>query len=376
VEARLVEFKTQEVKYCEKIRGLEFKVEARGNRIECLTNELELLKKENEGLESKLTGLQSASKYLDSLLKSQRSDKNREGLGYSVVPPLPAQVYSPPKKDLSWTGLPEFADDTLTEYSRPSPAIENTSDDVQNKDPSVTETGASDSTILSKPAIKFVKAVDRPAERPTTNNVKTVEKSTFKYAKLYRKPSKKSTVMGNQRNWNNLKSQQLGKNFVMKKACYNCSGVDHLSYDCGKWVDHERSWAKNNNTHRSRSPRTVIHNPNRSPMRPTRPNMNDAHPKRTSFYKPAHSYAQRPFQRESAVKTQSRVPRVSTVCCCCSRQVNTARPKGNSRTKLEDSVRTKRIRGSKSTEVVDYILQVKKKLLTKKLKDSEAEHQF
>nr|GEZ48185.1 hypothetical protein [Tanacetum cinerariifolium] len=87
VESRLVEFKNQEDKYCEKKRGLEFMVEARANRIECLTNELELLKKENEGLESKLTGFQSASKDLDSLLESQRSDKNKEGLGYNAVPP-------------------------------------------------------------------------------------------------------------------------------------------------------------------------------------------------------------------------------------------------------------------------------------------------
>nr|GEW30670.1 putative ribonuclease H-like domain-containing protein [Tanacetum cinerariifolium] len=36
----------------------------------------------------------------------------------------PSQVYSPPKKDMSWTGLPEFADDTITDYSRPSPSIE------------------------------------------------------------------------------------------------------------------------------------------------------------------------------------------------------------------------------------------------------------
>nr|GEZ19658.1 hypothetical protein [Tanacetum cinerariifolium] len=111
----------------------------------------------------------------------------------------------------------------------PSPAIESTSDDVQNKNPSVTETGASDSTILSKPAIKFVKAVDKPTERPTT-----------------------------------------------KKACYNCGGVDHLSYNCGKWVEHGRSWAKNNNTHKGMPPRPAIHKPNRSPMRPTRPNMNAA----------------------------------------------------------------------------------------------------
>nr|GFB47740.1 hypothetical protein [Tanacetum cinerariifolium] len=44
---------------------------------------------------------QHSSKDLDNLIKSQRADKNREGLGYSVVPPPPAQIYSSPKKDLS-----------------------------------------------------------------------------------------------------------------------------------------------------------------------------------------------------------------------------------------------------------------------------------
>nr|GEU69458.1 uncharacterized mitochondrial protein AtMg00810-like [Tanacetum cinerariifolium] len=49
--------------------------------------------------------------------------RTRRELGYSVVPPPPAQVYSPPKKDMSWTGLPEFVDDTITDYSRPSPTV-------------------------------------------------------------------------------------------------------------------------------------------------------------------------------------------------------------------------------------------------------------
>nr|GEZ04308.1 hypothetical protein [Tanacetum cinerariifolium] len=205
VEGGLVEFKNQEVKFCEKIRGLELKVEFKTEIIECITNELELLKKEKEGLDSKLTGFQSASKDLDNLLESQRYDKNKEGLGYSVIPPPPSQVYSPPKKDMSWTGLPEFADDTIIDYSRPSHAIESTSDDLQNKNPSVTETGASDSTILSKPAIKFVKAVDRPTENKT-DKVEIVKKPVVQYAELYKKTSKKSNVKGNQRNWNNLKS--------------------------------------------------------------------------------------------------------------------------------------------------------------------------
>nr|GFA66005.1 ribonuclease H-like domain-containing protein [Tanacetum cinerariifolium] len=163
------------------------------------------------------------------MAKTSADGENKEGLGYSVVPP--PQVYSPPKKYLSWTGLPKFTDDIVTDYSRPSPAIESTSDDVQNRNPSVTETEASPSNIVSKPFIKFMKATDSPTKNKA-DKVETVRNTTVKYAELYRKTSKKSNVRGNQRNWNNLKSQQLGKNFVMKRACYNCGGVDHLSYNC------------------------------------------------------------------------------------------------------------------------------------------------
>nr|GFD26310.1 hypothetical protein [Tanacetum cinerariifolium] len=46
------------------------------------------------------------------------------GLGYTAVPPPPVQLYLSPKKDLSWTGLPECGDDTVTDYSRPSPTVE------------------------------------------------------------------------------------------------------------------------------------------------------------------------------------------------------------------------------------------------------------
>nr|GEZ37701.1 hypothetical protein [Tanacetum cinerariifolium] len=55
VEGRLVEFKNQEIKFCKKIRGLEFSVECKANRIESLTKELKELKEEKEGLDIKLT---------------------------------------------------------------------------------------------------------------------------------------------------------------------------------------------------------------------------------------------------------------------------------------------------------------------------------
>nr|GEU46386.1 hypothetical protein [Tanacetum cinerariifolium] len=290
VEARLVEFKNQEIKFCEKIRGLEFSVECKANRIKSLTKEQEELKKEKEGLDCKLTGFQSVSKDLDNLLESQRSDENKEGLGYSVVPPPPAQVYSPPKKDTSWTGLPEFADDTITDYSRPSPAIESNSDDLQNRKPSVTETGASSSTILSKPAIKFVKAEERPTENKT-DKVETVKKPVVQYAELYRKTSKKSNG---------------------------------------------RSCPKNYNTHKSMPPRPAIHRVDKSSLRTNRPNMNAAKPKWSSFYKPAHSYAQRPFQGRSAAKTQPKVPSVNkrfpivdSKSSTAARRVKTAAPRPN-----------------------------------------------
>nr|GEX96785.1 hypothetical protein [Tanacetum cinerariifolium] len=115
VEARLVEFKNQEIKFCEKIRGLKFKVKSKDNRIKRLTKELEELKKENEGLDSKLI------------------------------------VYSPSKKDMSWTGLPEFADDTITDYSRPSPSIESNSSDLQNSGSSIFEKGDSSESIMLNP---------------------------------------------------------------------------------------------------------------------------------------------------------------------------------------------------------------------------------
>nr|GEX27263.1 hypothetical protein [Tanacetum cinerariifolium] len=184
VEARLVEFKKQEIKFCEKIRGLEFNVESKNNRIERLTNELEQIKKEKESLETKLTGFKSATKDLDTLLQSQRSDKNKEGLGYSVVPPPPAHVYSPLMKDISWIGLPEFADDTITDYSRPSPSIESNFSDLQNSNSFVSENEESSESIMSKSMIKFVKAADCADVK--TNNVEAARKPPMKYAEMYR----------------------------------------------------------------------------------------------------------------------------------------------------------------------------------------------
>nr|GFB07326.1 ribonuclease H-like domain-containing protein [Tanacetum cinerariifolium] len=268
-----------------------------------------LMKKANtsaeskEGVDGKLEGFLTASKDQDNLIESQRPDKNKEELRYNDVPHPPTQIYSSPKNDLSWTGLPEFADDTVTDYSRPSPTMESTSGDDQNRNPSVSKTDASPSTITSKPAIKFVKA----AERPTTDKVEIAKKPAVKYAKQYIKPNKKPNVRGNQRNWNNLKSHQLGPNFVMhKKACFNYGDFNHLAYDCRKRVKKGTSRSQNN-IYESFTPRPVVRRPYRPPVKPMRTNMNGARPNRTSFNKHAHSYPNRPFQRTSTGSSQNNI---------------------------------------------------------------------
>nr|GEY24880.1 hypothetical protein [Tanacetum cinerariifolium] len=277
VESRLVKHKDREIKYCEKIRGLEYKTESSDDYIKILKKELELIKKEKEDLDGKLEGFKIASKDLDSLLESQRLDKNKEGLGYNL----------------------------------PTPTIESSPDDAQNKNPFVTEE-SSPSTISPKSFIKFVKANDSPT-KSKIDKAEKAKKSPVKYVEQYRKPIKKPNVRGNQRNWKNLKSHQLGPNFVTKKnACFNCGDFNHLAYDCRKRVKQGTSRSQNN-THKSFTPRPAVHKPCRPPMRPMRSNINGARSNRTSFNKPTHSYTNRPFQRSSAVRSQYRAQWVPTV---------------------------------------------------------------
>ncbi|GJY53004.1 hypothetical protein Tco_0444668 [Tanacetum coccineum] len=76
---------------------------------------------------------------------------------------------------------------------------------------------------------------------------------------------------GNQRNWNNLKSQQLGSDFVMNnKACFVCGSFDHLKKDCGKRIikpvwkntrrvnDHYSTRMTHSNPRRNMIPQAVL----------------------------------------------------------------------------------------------------------------------
>ncbi|GJX51085.1 ribonuclease H-like domain-containing protein [Tanacetum coccineum] len=92
--------------------------------------------------------------------------------------------------------------------------------------------------VKSPPEIER-KTVNPSVDKVEVDKSKQNEKITrrpVKYVEMYRK----QRPMSNQRNWNNLKSQQLGSNFVIhNKACYACGSFNHLHARC-KYHQRER----------------------------------------------------------------------------------------------------------------------------------------
>nr|GFB27278.1 hypothetical protein [Tanacetum cinerariifolium] len=204
LEGRLVEYKERKVKYIEKIRTLEIYRESNLESIKILKNEVETLKEEKDVVDGKLARLLKSSKDLENIIESQRSEKVKEGVGYNAVPPPAADLYLSPKKDLSWTGIPEFVDDIVTDHSMPSSTVASTSAEDQNKDTSTSEDVASPNP--PKIFVKFVKPKDSQPESKSKEQ-ETPKKSQVKYPEQNRHSNKRPK--GNQRNWNNLKSYQL-----------------------------------------------------------------------------------------------------------------------------------------------------------------------
>ncbi|GJT25553.1 putative ribonuclease H-like domain-containing protein [Tanacetum coccineum] len=153
VEARLVEFKVNETKFGERIRLLERDIVIKDNKIEYLTKELEKKEKDNVNIDNKLIGYVNATNNLEIMLEEQRPLRNKECIGFNAVLPPPAQVYSPPKKDLSWTGLPEFASDIIDHVP---PTKNKVSKEVSQK---VQASNKKNTSIVSKPPVNFVQGV-------------------------------------------------------------------------------------------------------------------------------------------------------------------------------------------------------------------------
>ncbi|GJZ51418.1 hypothetical protein Tco_0605933 [Tanacetum coccineum] len=111
VEEQLVFYKKNKVIFCEQLVVLKRDISYKDSELSMLKSELEKLKQEKEINQLKIENFDNASKSLDKLIASQITDKSRKGMGfisYNVDPPPPTGLFSPPKFDLSKSGLEEF----------------------------------------------------------------------------------------------------------------------------------------------------------------------------------------------------------------------------------------------------------------------------
>ncbi|GJS66265.1 putative ribonuclease H-like domain-containing protein [Tanacetum coccineum] len=246
LKEQLVFYKKNEAIFCEQLAVLKRDISYKKSELSMLKSELEKLKQEKESNQLKIEKFNNASKSLDKLIGSQIPDKSRKGLGfvsYNAVPPPPTGLFSPPNLDLSNFGLEEFQQLEFEGYGPKT--SKNVSEDTSNEvrespDAPMVEKLVSDDKLEKKTVFPTVAKIEfvRPKQRE-----KPVRKPV-KYAEMYRSQSPR----GNQRNWNNQKSQQLGSNFVMyNKACFVCGGFDHVQAHCN-YHQRERVESRNNYT--------------------------------------------------------------------------------------------------------------------------------
>ncbi|GJU71417.1 putative ribonuclease H-like domain-containing protein [Tanacetum coccineum] len=162
-------------------------------------NEIEKLKNEKESNQIKINKFENASKSLDKLIGSQISDNSRKGLGYNAVPPPPTGLFAPSIIDLSYYGLEEFQQPEFEGYGP-----------------------------KAKKQTVFPKQQDKTTRKPV------------KYAEMYRSQKPR----GNQRNWNNLKSHQLGKGWrkAVNTARPNSAVVNNVRANQANAVKASACW--------------------------------------------------------------------------------------------------------------------------------------
>ncbi|GJU62801.1 putative ribonuclease H-like domain-containing protein [Tanacetum coccineum] len=251
VEAQLVTYRKNEVLFSEEVVVLKREVGIKQYEINMLKTEFEKVNNGKDGIEFKIEKFDKALKDLDQLLESQMTDKSKKGLGYSAVPPPYPLIYNRPNKlDLSYSGLDEFKEPEFKGYGPKNSKKESnvvsekeSDNSKENSDKSLVKEqesqvkssfvegcGSNTSKNASKVEPKKVrKNNDAPiiedwvsddeeqdesmtkSEKktiiPTAAKIEKPIKKLVRYAEMYRSQRPR----GNQRNWNGLKSNQLGK---------------------------------------------------------------------------------------------------------------------------------------------------------------------
>ncbi|GJU49694.1 putative ribonuclease H-like domain-containing protein [Tanacetum coccineum] len=301
VEEQLVFYKKNEVLFCKQVAVLKRDISYKDSEISVLKSELEKLKQERENNQLKIEKYDNAS-------KKEFQQPEFEGYG--------------PKTSKS------VSEDTSNEV-------------MESPDASLVEDLVSNDKLEKKtvfptvPKINFVRPQQQ--EKPV--------RKTVKYAKMYRLQNPR----GNQRNWNNKKSQQLRSYFVMyNKACFVCESFDHVQANCS-YHQRERIVSRNNYTmlnynystkkahpsaHRNIVPRAVLMKTGLRPLNTARP-VNTAHPKTTVYSARPMSYFSKSLQSTVKRPYQMRTTLTNKYFC---QKVNTARPKTVNTARLNKTV--------------------------------------
>ncbi|GJV75425.1 putative ribonuclease H-like domain-containing protein [Tanacetum coccineum] len=250
-------------------------------------------------------------------------------------------LFAPTTIDLSNYGLEEFQQPEFEGYG--PKASKGVCKDTSNEVKKTPDAPLGEKLVSEKEKqtifptkIESVKQQEKPARKPV------------KYAEMYRSQKPR----GNQRNWNNLKSQQLGCDFMMyNKACFVCGSFDHVQAHCNY---HQREWMVNRNnytrvnynyfakkahpnSHGNMTPKAVLMKIGLKQLNTARP-VNTTHPKTivystkpmSCFSKLAQSTIKRPYQSRTTLTNKNFKQKVimakEKVYTAKPKAVNTARP--------------------------------------------------
>ncbi|GJZ34191.1 hypothetical protein Tco_0579627, partial [Tanacetum coccineum] len=195
VEEKLEVYKSNESIYLQDIKGLKFEIHIGEITIKELRKKLEIVQKEKDGIQLNVDKFEHASKSLNKLIEYEFVDE-----------PVVENC-----KDMS---------------NEEEPKVVRKYDDAQ----SIEEWALDDEKEgVSQPKIK--KKIVRPSivkkEFVKYKQQEKTARKTIKQVEQHRQNT--HSPRGNQRNWNNMMSQKLGRNFEMfNKACYVCGSFDHL----------------------------------------------------------------------------------------------------------------------------------------------------
>ncbi|GJW51237.1 hypothetical protein Tco_0092588 [Tanacetum coccineum] len=338
-------------------------------------------------------GLASVEEQLIFYKKNEIPDKSRKGVGfasYNIVPHPPTRLFSPLNLNLSYSGLEEFQQPEFKGYGpKPSKSVsKDTSNEVrESPDAPLVEELVSDDKLENKTIFPTVAKMEfvRIKQKSQENGQKP-DKHGHGNGRAHKEPEecyqrtdqgvgstvrespdaplvkelvsddKSQSPRGNQRNWNNQKSQQLGSNFVLyNKACFVCGSFHHVQANCN-YHQRERVVSGNNytrvnynysakmaypNAHRNMVPRAVLIKTGLRFLNTTRP-INTTHPKTivystrplSHFSKSAQSTVKRPYQIRTALTNKNFSQKVNTA----KGKFYTARPKVVNTARLNSAV--------------------------------------